>query len=148
MNTTRFTHKWLLCFALTYVLVHNIAYMAILLLSPSIYNILNSWVFILYAVSLPLMFAIVRILGLDWLYHIGVLNPLVAPILMHLTPDSWNIYIGYAAVCCTAIMLAMYAYRFTIGLYRISHDPNGGGVTDFQQVMNIDINKHFQICLF
>lgn len=33
------------------------------------FNIINSWVFILYAVSLPLMFAIVRILGLDWLYH-------------------------------------------------------------------------------
>lgn len=136
MDTSHITHKWLLCFALTYVLVQNIAYMAILLFSPSIYSTLNSWVFIMYAVSLPLILAMVRVLGLSRLYYLGILNPLIGPVLMHLTPDSWNIYIGYAAVCGTIAMLAVFAYYFFVGLRQLSHNANGGGeLTDLQTII-------------
>ena len=127
MNTSHITHKWLLCFALTYVPAQNIAYTAILLLSPSIYSTLNSWVFIMYAVSLPLIIAMVRVLGLDRLYYLGVLNPLIGPILMHLTPDVWNPYIGYIAICGTVVLLIVFAYRFFVGLRQLFHNPNGGG---------------------
>ena len=109
---------------LAYVPMQNVVYIFILACSTDIYGELTSWAYIYYLVSLPLIFSFANALQLCRLYKIGTVNPLIAPLLMLITPRTWDATIATLGVYITSVLVVMLLTRWVRNKY---HPANGGG---------------------
>lgn len=110
-------HKWLLRFLLAYVPTQNVVYIFILACSTDIYSVLTSWTYIYYMVSLPLIFSLANALQLCRLYKIGIVNPLIAPLLMLITPRTWDATIATLGVYISSALVVMLLTRWVRNKY-------------------------------
>ena len=110
-------HKWLLRFLLAYVPTQNVVYIFILACSTDIYSVLTSWTYIYYMVSLPLIFSLANALQLCRLYKIGIINPLIAPLLMLITPRTWDATIATLGVYISSALVVMLLTRWVRNKY-------------------------------
>ena len=110
-------HKWLLRFLLAYVPMQNVVYIFILACSTDIYSVLTSWTYIYYMVSLPLIFSLAKALQLCRLYKIGIVNPLIAPLLMLITPRTWDATIATLGVYISSALVVMLLTRWVRNKY-------------------------------
>lgn len=115
-------HKWLLRFVLAYVPVQNVAYALILALSPDIYEVMTNWLYVYYIISLPLVFTLADALHLCRLYKFGIVNPLIAPMLMLATPRSWDAALANVGICVTAVLVALLLLRWSCNKYHACHN--------------------------
>ena len=111
------SHKWLLRFLLAYVPTQNVVYIFILACSNDIYSVLTSWTYIYYMVSLPLIFSLAKALQLCRLYKIGIVNPLIAPLLMLITPRTWDATIATLGVYISSALVVMLLTRWVRNKY-------------------------------
>ena len=110
-------HKWLLRFLLAYVPTQNVVYIFILACATDIYSVLTSWTYIYYMVSLPLIFSLAKALQLCRLYKIGIVNPLIAPLLMLITPRTWDATIATLGVYISSALVVMLLTRWVRNKY-------------------------------
>ena len=101
------THKWLLRFVLSYVPTQNFVYICMLAFSDNVFETMTSLAYIYYIVSLQLIFTLANALRLCLLYKIGIINPLIAPILMLVTPHTWGAMISYICVFITFVLVLL-----------------------------------------
>lgn len=120
-------HKWLLRFVLAYVPVQNAIYAVFLAVSPDIYELLTNWLYLYYIVSLPLIFTLANVLQLCRLYKFGIVNPLIAPILMLATPRSWDATIAIIGAYVTTALVVCLLLRWTLNKCHSRQNIERGG---------------------
>ena len=119
-------HKWLLRFVLAYVPAQNAIYAIFLAVSPDVCALLTNWLYLYYIVSLPLIFTLANVLQLCRLYKFGIVNPLIAPILMLSTPRSWDATIATIGAYVTTALVVWLLLRWTLNKCHSRNTERGG----------------------
>lgn len=128
-------HKCFLNFLRLLIPTQNVAYIFVLALIPDTdaYKLFVHWLYwlyIFYMLSLPFMFVCAHVAHMCIWYKIGIINPIIVPTLMFITPRSWDAAILKLGVWITSALVLL---LIIIWLQNSKHPiddlrcDNGGG---------------------